>query len=132
MREKKNRIPLGGIVQGATPHALAELLKAKGFTSSASPAEAFPQPDATESGINLAQQGKIVLRRERKGHGGKTVTLITGLTLPAPSLDALARSLRKGLGCGATVEQGTIALQGDIVERAQDWLTKHGATKVVG
>lgn len=102
---------------------LAELLAARGYESS-------PEPVATGA-LNLAGQGKLVVRRERKGRGGKTVTVVSGLALPAPRLEELARAMRKGLGCGSAVENGAIILQGDIAPRAQDWLAKHGATKIV-
>ena len=102
---------------------LGNLLQAHGFAAREKAAE------AGEAGLDLSQIGKLVVRRERKGHGGKTVTLISGL--PAPRLDLLARALRKGLGCGATVENGIIVLQGDIPERAQSWLASHGARQIV-
>lgn len=112
---------------------LAELLKAKGFTASAptEPTAPSSKPSSTATTFDLSKMGKIVLRRERKGRGGKTVTLVSGITLPADKLEQLARALRKGLGCGSTVEQGTIVLQGDIALRAQEWLRDHGATKTV-
>jgi translation initiation factor 1 len=131
MRQKKDRIPLGGIAPGEAPRALAAVLKARGFAESAAPEGGSVTPKQAEAPIELAAAGKLVLRRERKGRGGKTVTLLSGLTLPAARLELLARALRKGLGCGATVEQGSIVLQGDLVERAREWLEKHGASKVV-
>ena len=128
MRQKKDRIPMGGMTPGESQRTLAELLKAKGFAESATAGEASPGPAAAnEAGIELSTAGKMVLRRERKGRGGKTVTLVSGLTLPAPRLELLAKALRKGLGCGAVVEQGSIVLQGDMVERAREWLGRHGA-----
>jgi translation initiation factor 1 len=128
MREKKSKIPLGGIAQDASQRALAELLKAKGFAETISPTAGLSPSLSREADFDLSNAGKIVLRRERKGRGGKTVTLVTGLTLSAPRLELLARALRKSLGCGSTVEQGAIVLQGDIIVRAQQWLLKHGAT----
>ncbi len=104
---------------------LAAQLRAKGFT--ASPPEAQPNADP----LDLSGAGKLVVRRERKGRGGKTVTLVSGLDRPPAQLEALARAMRKALGCGSTVEQGIIVLQGDIVSRAQAWLQAHGARKIV-
>jgi translation initiation factor 1 len=109
---------------------LGNLLQGHGFTPS--PAIASPETDAGAEGkIELAGAGKLGLRRERKGRHGKTVTLLSGLDWPPARLDLLARALRKGLGCGSTVENGVIVLQGDIVPRAQTWLNAHGATKIV-
>jgi translation initiation factor 1 len=128
MREKKSKIPLGGFTAQESQRALAEQLKAKGFTESARVGDDKDNSSLTSptAAIDLANAGKIVLRHERKGRSGKTVTLITGLSLPVVQIELLARALRKGLGCGATIEQRTIVLQGDIVERAQVWLEKHG------
>lgn len=77
----------------------------------------------------VAATGRIVLRRERKGRGGKTVTVVTGL--PRGSLDDLAREMRRALGCGASVEDGAIILLGDLAERARTWLAGRGARRVV-
>jgi translation initiation factor 1 len=104
-----------------TDTTLGALLKARGFT----PSEPAPAPAAPD----LA--GKIVLRRERKGRGGKTVTIVSGVTLPPPALDTLARDLRKALGTGAAVEGRDIVVHGDQTERLHAWLLAHGATKVV-
>lgn len=110
-----------------TPTAvLGDLLKAKGFA-------ATPEPPAKadDAGFALAKSTKIVVRREKKGRGGKTVTVVSGVELPVAKLELLARALRKGLGCGSTLEGAAIVLQGDITDRARAWLEAHGAKKVV-
>ncbi len=73
--------------------------------------------------------GKLVVQREKKGRGGKTVTRIRGLA-PA-SLDTLATQMKKALGCGATIEGGDLLLLGSLVERAAAWLRAQGAERVV-
>jgi len=115
--------------------ALADLLREKGFAESPAPPPPPAQPAASAKADDisalLARAGKIVLRREKKGHGGKTVTTVSGLDFPAPTLDTLAKALRKGLGCGSMLDGKTIVLQGDIQQRAEEWLRGHGATKIV-
>lgn len=76
-------------------------------------------------------EGKLVLQREKKGRGGKTVTRLRGLSLPAGALEALCKELKQGLGCGAVVEEGDVLLQGDQCKRAAEWLEKQGATRVI-
>ncbi len=72
---------------------------------------------------------KVVVRKERKGHGGKTVTLIAGI---APAfLDELCSQLKRALGCGARVEDGAVVLQGELVERAVAFLEGKGAARVI-
>lgn len=76
-------------------------------------------------------RAKIVVRRERKGHGGKTVTRITGLEGTADELNALARSLAKSLGVGAKLEDAEIWVQGDQIDRLQEALRQRGAKRVI-
>ena len=73
--------------------------------------------------------GKLVLQREKKGRGGKTVTRVKGL--PADELARWAGDLKRALGCGASVEDDDVLLLGDLVGRAADWLEAHGAARVV-
>jgi translation initiation factor 1 len=75
--------------------------------------------------------GKIVVRRERKERGGKTVTLIEGLALQGAALEAFARELRQALGTGGGVEDTAVVLAGDQVARAMAWLRARGATRLV-
>jgi translation initiation factor 1 len=70
--------------------------------------------------------GAIVVRRERKGRGGKTITRIAGLRERGAALEALARELKRGLGCGASVDGDELCLQGDLVARAVDALVARG------
>lgn len=72
---------------------------------------------------------KVVVRRERKGHGGKTATVVEGVL--ASQREMLAGEMKKAFGCGARVEGESIVLQGDIADRACSWLEKRGAKKVV-
>ncbi len=51
--------------------------------------------------------------RETKGRGGKGVTVITGLRLSATELAAIAGDLKRRCGCGGTVRDGNIEIQGD-------------------
>lgn len=65
--------------------------------------------------------GRVVLSRETKGRGGKSVTRLSFREGTPSDVPALARSLRTALGCGGAVEDGDILLQGDQVERAAEW-----------
>ncbi len=114
--------------------SLGDLLRARGVDiddrSVASPA--VPQPAVkTADGLQLGGAGKIVVRRERKGHGGKTVTVIDGLALGTKGMERAARELRKTLGCGSWVEHRRIILQGDLARGAEAWLRARGATRIV-
>jgi translation initiation factor 1 len=97
------------------------------------PASAAEPPGTveTEPAAALAARGKIVVRRERKGHGGKTVTRIGGLGGEPEAVDALARTLARRLGVGVKVEDGEIWVQGDQTHRLQDLLQQLGARRVI-
>ncbi len=57
--------------------------------------------------------GTVRLRRETKGRGGGTVIVISGIPLTGPPLKELAGALKKRCGCGGTVKDGIIEIQGD-------------------
>lgn len=70
--------------------------------------------------------GKVRVRCERKGHGGKTVTVIIGLPLVEEALTTLAGELKRRCGCGGTVKAGNIEIQGDHAELLVGELLKRG------
>lgn len=57
--------------------------------------------------------GFVRLRREVKGRGGGTVIVISGIPLSASEIKELAGALKKKCGCGGTVKEGVIEIQGD-------------------
>ena len=57
--------------------------------------------------------GTVRLRREVKGRGGGTVIVISGIPLPEAKIKELAGALKKKCGCGGTVKEGVIEIQGD-------------------
>lgn len=111
---------------------LGALLAARGLKASGTePTAVVREPPAP--GWSLDRLPKVVVRVERKGHGGKTVTCVDGLAGASPDdLEALARDLRKGMGTGARVEGGAVVVQGDLRERVTTWLSARGARRVVG
>ena len=70
--------------------------------------------------------GNVRVRPEKKGRGGKTVTVISGLPLAGNDLKAFARKLKKRAGGGGAVKDGNIELQGDHVDVMVDVLKKEG------
>jgi len=57
--------------------------------------------------------GPVRVGRETQGRGGKGVTVITGLGLPAEELEALAKALKQRCGSGGRVVDGRIEIQGE-------------------
>lgn len=95
----------------------------------AAPPEATPAPAPPPGTPDLRACPKLVIRRERKGHGGKTVVIVSGI--PEALLDPVARALKRALGCGAHTDATAVIIHGDNAPRVADWLTKHGARKTV-
>ncbi|MFH1469791.1 MAG: translation initiation factor [Pseudomonadota bacterium] len=118
MAAKRDKVP-------TTPQpggfgGLGTLLEAHGLVASTE----APALEATP--VEAPRPGRVVLRAERKGRGGKTVTTLTRHGLEAEASDDLARRLRRALGCGATVEGEAIVVQGDQREPAARWLEAQG------
>ncbi|MFK8013935.1 MAG: stress response translation initiation inhibitor YciH [Gammaproteobacteria bacterium] len=72
--------------------------------------------------------GIVRIRRETKGRGGKGVSVITGLGLPAAKLKPLAKALKQRCGVGGAVKKWDIEIQGDQREVLQAELEKRGFT----
>jgi len=70
--------------------------------------------------------GWVRIRRESKGRGGKVVTVISGVPLPQEELSVLAAQLKKRCGCGGTLKQGVIEIQGEHLELLLETLKQHG------
>lgn len=73
-----------------------------------------------------AGDGVARVTREKQGRGGKTVTVVRGLPVPADDLVALGKRLRTACGAGGTVRDGVLEVQGDHAERVVAWLQAAG------
>jgi len=58
-------------------------------------------------------QRKVTVRLDRKARGGKSVTVIEGLSMPQKDMEALLRQLKAGLGTGGTLKDACLEIQGD-------------------
>jgi translation initiation factor 1 len=78
-------------------------------------------------------RGRVVLRREKAHRGGKTVIVVHDFapSIPMSLIEDLARKLRHACGCGGTMRQRTIELQGDQPARIRSLLEEEGF-KVAG
>ena len=142
-KKKKKRVPVD--TSGSLLHspfsslAVSSREKAQAAgRSEGSGGHASEQPrdddrSATSTRANRRElPAKIILRKQRKGRGGKTVTLVEGLeTLAQRDVQQLAKRLRSALGCGSSIDGSTVVLQGDLGSRAEEWLRAKGAKKVV-
>lgn len=59
-------------------------------------------------------RGRVDIRREKAGRGGKTVTVVMGFVgIGLPEKEQLAQRMRRACGTGGTVKEGRIEIQGD-------------------
>jgi translation initiation factor 1 len=82
-----------------------------------------PRPAAPDTSVNVPKDGFVRLLRDRKGRGGKTVTLVAGVP---GRLESLASDLKRLCGTGGTVRGDVIEIQGDVRERIKAELEKRG------
>jgi translation initiation factor 1 len=68
------------------------------------------------------------MRMEKKGRGGKTVTVIYGLPDNTEFLKNLCSDLKKACGCGGSTTHDGVELQGDLRDRVRGYLEKKGFT----
>jgi translation initiation factor 1 len=68
------------------------------------------------------------LRLEKKGRGGKTVTVVYDLPKNAVFLKELAGELKRACGTGGSVADDTVEIQGDHRDRLREVLASKGWT----
>lgn len=91
-------------------HSLSEALNLAGFPQQ--PTD--PTADASPPPSPARNRGRVDIRREVAGRGGKTVTVVSGFVgIALREKEDLARRMRKACGTGGTVKEGRIEIQGD-------------------
>ncbi|MAT43873.1 MAG: stress response translation initiation inhibitor YciH [Anaerolineaceae bacterium] len=74
----------------------------------------------------VIKDGVVRLRLERKGRGGKAVTLVEGLVLHETGLKELSKELKKICGTGGALKNGIIEIQGDQRDKLLPTLSDKG------
>ena len=90
----------------------------------------WPEGDCqcSQSAATEAVPKRVVarLRLEKKGRGGKTVTVVYDLPNNAAFLKELSLELKRACGTGGAVADHAVELQGDQRERVRDVLRTKG------
>lgn len=128
MSTKKVSHPADRADVDASPFAALAALRASLPEGPPAPAPE-PAPGA-RPGKRPQGPAKAVVRLEKKGRGGKEVTCVEQLGLPAPELEVWLRALKGQLGCGGAIEGDVIVLQGDLRKRLGPLLTSRGVRQV--
>ena len=112
-------------------HAPFEGLRAKlGLPDGPSAQAPGPAPAAATGAPARPGPARAVVRYERKGRGGKAVTVVEKLGLAPRELEAWLGDLKRALGCGGVVEEESLVLQGDLRDRVRALLEARGVRKV--
>lgn len=104
------RIPTdGGRALGQNPFGA---LSGNGLPANPAPVASKLAP--TGNHPSARNRGRVDIKRTTAGRGGKTVTLVTGFAgIGLPEKEALCKKMRSACGCGGTVKDGAIEIQGD-------------------
>ena len=87
-----------------------------------------PEKGDPGSPQRLWKMGRVVLQRETAHRGGKTVIVIKDFAthLPVSVIENVAQRVRSACGCGGTVRDQRIEIQGDQVAKVRAVLEAEG------
>ena len=83
---------------------------------------------ATVKRSSKKSKGRVEVRREKAGRGGKTVTTMGGFpsSIPLVTLEVMTFELKKICACGGSLKGRIIELQGDVRDRVCEELNARG------
>ena len=122
MGKGKNRVSTdGGEGLGANPFGALDL-----GNLPSGPVASAPKPAASQA-PEKKNRGRLDVKREKSGRGGKTVTVVSGWKgISAEEKTVLAKSIQKRCGVGGAVKNGNIEIQGDKREETRTILEDAG------
>ncbi len=128
----------GGDGLGQNPFAALDKVVGPGLAKA--PSQAGIPPDkpgilpagAKTTSLPAKNRGRVDIIRETGNRGGKTVTVVTNFTgIGLPEKEQLAKKMRAACGCGGTVKDGRIEIQGDQRDTVARILTEAGFRPVL-
>jgi translation initiation factor 1 len=112
----------GGQSLGQNPF---NALSGSGLPAGSQPAANKPTPPKQPEPAK--NRGRVDIKRTTAGRGGKTVTLVTGFVgIGLPEKESLCKKMRSACGCGGTVKDGDIEIQGDQRDKIAAILSEAG------
>ena len=96
------------------------------FVYSTDPDAMNDEDDVEQEESIPASEQRLFVRKEKKGRGGKVVTIIEGFEGPDNELDELAKDIKKHVGTGGSVKEGEIIIQGDRADQIVQFLQNRG------
>jgi translation initiation factor 1 len=92
------------------------------------PKDAARPSDPSLAAPVVPKKGRVILRREKAHRGGKTVIIVHDFPahITDAAIDEILRKLRKTCGCGGTVRDREIEIQGDQPAKIREILEAEG------
>ena len=106
-------------IRGANEDALGENPFAALDRPKLTKGEMKPPVELSEQkSVKDKSKGRVEVRREKAGRGGKTVTTLKDFPshIPLSTLEAMTFELKKTCACGGTLKGRVVELQGDVCD----------------
>ena len=100
--------------------------KRLGVVFSTNPDFAYQEEEEQEPETLEPSRQNLIVSIDRKGRGGKQVTLVTGFVGKADDLAEVGRALKVKCGVGGSAKDGEITIQGDFRDRVTTLLKEMG------
>ena len=100
--------------------------KRLGVVFSTNPDFTYEEEAEAEPATLEPQKQNLLVTIDRKGRGGKQVTLVTGFVGTSDDLAELGRTLKVKCGVGGSAKDGEITIQGDFRDRVVTLLKDMG------
>ncbi len=100
--------------------------KRLGVVFSTNPDFTYEEETEQEPATLAPEKQNLIVSIDRKGRGGKQVTLVTGFVGTSEDLTELGRTLKVKCGVGGTAKDGEITIQGDFRDRVVTLLKEMG------
>ncbi len=99
-----------------------------GLSSAGLPQGQVRAPKPASTAKPAKSKGRVEVRREKAGRGGKTVTTLKEFPthIPLVELETLTKDLKKSFACGGVLKGRVVELQGDVCDRACEALSARG------
>lgn len=100
--------------------------KRLGVVYSTNPDFSYQEEEAPEAETLSPDKQKLIVGIDRKGRGGKQVTLVSGFVGKEEDLVELGRTLKVKCGVGGSAKDGEITIQGDLRDKVVALLKSMG------